>query len=836
MEERRDSNIFTGQMRRSRGAKSSSWFPFLVLMQSNIERKAFSIICRTKGRTMREREDSGVLRASLLLDGEDRILEGNRDAEVFLERPLEEVRKVSLREVNPTLHAALKDLLAKTRRGRGVENYAMAYKLGKNLLRLNVSITPYPLEALGSTGSMVSITTTLPGGAGKTPRPRSSQLSMLVPEAVGELRVFLDGIVDPAFLLDDQVGIMYANAAMCRAMGHKADEVLGRPLSFFLAHERSKKTVEYLAETVRATPWRGELEFKRPDGTVSVVAVTVMPWEGGGEVTMLGLGRNVTSEARMKKERNQELRRLWSLLESARSPLICFTPDRRVTLISSTAEELLGVPKDRAIGTVLEELFPAEVRDRVKVLVEDALALGEEKEATVTLKMRRAAKELRMVVRHAYQVRGKTREYALLLQESGGEASELEELRKRVEALERHREIMEKAAESADWEGFLGHCLELAGEIVGYEAGAAFLVEKGLATLEAVRGLEERGLESFRNIALRPDYRRQCREEGLLRVTVHGGVPREGWEQVASLLEDPDQLAGLLGEKRWRSLLAIPLRTEGTVVGALALVNPREEAGEGEWKKLEAIGRDAGEAVRVMRMRLASRGKAVGGAAVPEPVEAEEGRPADPGREEGGSARGDLHDGGKHDYLQIARLSREGEDPPDLLAAPGEVPVPRAVLSPRGIDLASMIKDLRDYYARRGRGGEIFLELEDDLPRLHADKRLLREALMCLLDNAFRFSPPGSPVVLGAERWGDEILLRVEDQGPGMPEEVIRELSRPEGVEESADDTGRRAKSLLVCRRFVRSMGGELSFKAMPGEGTVAYIRIPVLPFIGEVS
>jgi hypothetical protein len=84
-------------------------------------------------RTMREKDDRGVLHASLLLDGEDRILEGNRDAEVFLERPLEEARKASLREVNPILYSALKDLLAKTRRGRGVENYAMAYKLGKHL-------------------------------------------------------------------------------------------------------------------------------------------------------------------------------------------------------------------------------------------------------------------------------------------------------------------------------------------------------------------------------------------------------------------------------------------------------------------------------------------------------------------------------------------------------------------------------------------------------------------------------------------------------------------------------------------------------------------------------
>lgn len=797
---------------------------------------------------MRGKNEAGILRASLLLDREDRILEGNREAEVFLERPLEEVRKAPLREVNPPLYSALRELLAKTKKGRGVENYAMAYRLGKRLLRLNVSITPYPLEALGSTGSMVTISTLFPGAAREPRRRGTSQLSMPVAEAAADWRGFLDRLDDPAFLLDRDANLAHANEAMCRVLGHGGEEVLGRPLSFFMAHERAKKTLEYLAETVRATPWRGELEFKRPDGTLSVVAVTVCLWQEGKEVEMLGLGREVTSEARLRKERDEELRRVWSLLESTLSPLICFTPDHRVTMISSPAEDLLGVSRDKAIGATLSELFPPEAGEAVKALAEGAVAAGEERETAISLKVKRASKEMRLVVRPAFFVRGKVREFALLLQEIPEENGELDALRKEIGFLERRKEIMGMAAASATWERFLGYCLDLLEEEVGYSASAAFILQEGEATLEAFRGLEETDRRALARIGLRPGLARLCRQRSLFPVQAHGGVPREGWEEVASVLERPDVPVALFRERRWRFLLVIALKDGETTVGALALADPgAERLDEAGYGFLEALGKEMGAAIMAMRLRMAAQGApdTNGGegstdrensvedaaredaagfqAPSPSPCQAGGGGDGGPGGEE-------------HDYLKIAYRSRSEERLPDHLAAPGELGKGRAVPSPRGIDLAALARDIRDYYSRRGKARDIFLELEEDLPRVHVDRRLLQEALMCLLDNAIRFSPPGSPVILGVERWGSEIAFRVEDQGPGLPEEVIKELSRADAEERPSGSGEPRVGSLLVCRRFVRSMGGELHFKVVPGEGTVASIRIPVLPFVSEVS
>jgi PAS domain S-box-containing protein len=248
---------------------------------------------------------SSALNASLLLDGEDRILEGNRDAEAFLEKPLEEVRKVPLYKANPPLYSALKELLAKTKRGRGVEDYAMAYKVGKRLMRLNINMSPYPLEALGTTGTLVTI-----GSVGMRPAPERRAPREEAPpehpteEALGLPR-FLGMLTEPAFTLDLDAVFTYANPPMCVLLGHEQDELVGRPLSFFMLRDEAKRSLESLVEAARAAPWRGELEFSRGDGTSSFIAVTITALKTArGKVNgLLGMGRDHTTEARLRRER-----------------------------------------------------------------------------------------------------------------------------------------------------------------------------------------------------------------------------------------------------------------------------------------------------------------------------------------------------------------------------------------------------------------------------------------------------------------------------------------------------------------------------------------------------
>ena len=331
--------------------------------------------------------DVASLNASLLLDDEDRILEGNRDAEVFLERPLDEVRKISLQQANPSLYSALKQLLAKTRRGRGVEDYALAYKVGKRLMRLNINMSPYPLEALGTTGTLVTI-----NSEGMRPAPVKRAVKEEAPPApVAEeapgLPQILESLSEPAFLLDLDANFTYVNGVMCSLLGQEREEIIGRPISFFMLREEAKESLDCLVEAACAAPWRGELEFSRGDGTASVIAITVEALKAGRGAPdrLLGIGRDNTTEARIRREREDEIKRIWSLLEQVGVALTCFTPDYRVTLISHSAGDFLSTTSDRAIGTPLPELFPPQARQAVASLLERAVRGEEIKEAPVQL-------------------------------------------------------------------------------------------------------------------------------------------------------------------------------------------------------------------------------------------------------------------------------------------------------------------------------------------------------------------------------------------------------------------------------------------------------------------
>lgn len=807
---------------------------------------------------MNERDAPATFNASLLLDGEDRILEGNRDAEVFLEKPLEEVRKAPLYKANPQLYMALKELLAKTRRGRGVEDYAMAYKVGKRLMRLNINMSPYPLEALGTTGTLVTI-----GSEGMRPMPERRAPKGEAPPAPEEafgLPQLLGIMAEPAFILDLDANFTYANPALCALLGHEEEELVGRPLSFFMRREDAKKALDSLVEAARSAPWRGELEFNRSDGGVSFVAVTIDALKAGrGKVKrLLGIGRDYTTEARIRREREDELQRVWSLLERVGLALACFTPDFRITLLSNSAEEALAVSSDRAIGTPLHDLFPQETRQEVAALLERAVAGEEIEEAMVQVGRKKERRTLFMSVKPAVAAGGAAREYMAVLREAARERSEMEEAEALLKVSRRKEKIMERGLRIAEPREFMVSCLRELQEEFGCAAAAIFTVKRSVALLRAQLGLEDEEAKALAELKLRPGHARLCGMLVRLKVEIHGGVPRRGWDEVHSFIEKADTLLPLLRERRWRNISVFPMRREGEAIGAIALADcDPVKTDMVEDMAFAAIGEAVASTLTALDERSAAavlpsgaEGEPPATPAPPLVVRKEAGPPT----AEGASAHGDAEalstkggGGGlvptlapvkerEHDYFEIAKELKGEESPPDNLALFTEPVMEPSMPSPKGIDLAALLWDIKEYFSRGEKKGEIFLEIEDDLPKLHTDKRLLREVLLLLIDNARKFSPPDAPVILGAERWGDEVLLRVEDQGSGIPADEVEEIMGWDLEEAGSEGRGKvAATGLYLCRKYVATIGGDFSIKGRPEEGTTAFVRLRVLPFIGEI-
>ncbi len=134
-------------------------------------------------------------------------------------------------------------------------------------------------------------------------------------------------------------------------------------------------------------------------------------------------------------------------------------------------------------------------------------------------------------------------------------------------------------------------------------------------------------------------------------------------------------------------------------------------------------------------------------------------------------------------------------------------------------------------------GVELQHDWPDDLPLLHVHPALIEQALVNVIDNAARFSPPGGRLWIRAAVEDDALCLAVVDQGPGI-DPALRERVFDMFTTGGEGDRGRYGSGLglAICRGMLGAHGGSIT--AEPGEGGVGtriLMRLP-LPAAREGS
>lgn len=85
------------------------------------------------------------------------------------------------------------------------------------------------------------------------------------------------------------------------------------------------------------------------------------------------------------------------------------------------------------------------------------------------------------------------------------------------------------------------------------------------------------------------------------------------------------------------------------------------------------------------------------------------------------------------------------------------------------IDLPALLADAHELYQAVGEEKDITVELTGASGTVRGDRDLVFQALCNLLDNAIKYSPPGTTVTLGSADDSDGVVITVADQGPGVP-------------------------------------------------------------------
>ena len=120
--------------------------------------------------------------------------------------------------------------------------------------------------------------------------------------------------------------------------------------------------------------------------------------------------------------------------------------------------------------------------------------------------------------------------------------------------------------------------------------------------------------------------------------------------------------------------------------------------------------------------------------------------------------------------------------------------------------------------------------------RVSADRGFLRMAVINLLDNAVKYSPPGSAIHVRLERMNGEpshsrqMNLTIHDEGPGIPPDQANHVfDRFYRLDESrARDTGGAGLGLAIAKWSIEAHGGKILLESIPGNGATFSIRLPL--------
>ena len=129
--------------------------------------------------------------------------------------------------------------------------------------------------------------------------------------------------------------------------------------------------------------------------------------------------------------------------------------------------------------------------------------------------------------------------------------------------------------------------------------------------------------------------------------------------------------------------------------------------------------------------------------------------------------------------------------------------------------------------------GRVFVTRPEQAPNVRVDAVQIERVLANLLENALRYSPPDEPVTVALDTVAGELVIRVSDRGPGIPEaereRVFAPFHRLEGREHGA------GLGLAIARGFAEANGGRLEI--VPGRsGTTFVLSLPAVEAPVEVA
>jgi two-component system sensor histidine kinase KdpD len=144
-------------------------------------------------------------------------------------------------------------------------------------------------------------------------------------------------------------------------------------------------------------------------------------------------------------------------------------------------------------------------------------------------------------------------------------------------------------------------------------------------------------------------------------------------------------------------------------------------------------------------------------------------------------------------------------------------------------DVQDVIGAALERAARRLENRPVVTDIAAGLPAVQIDFVLMVQVLFNLLDNAVKYSPPGSAIEIHARAAAKEVEIRVCDDGLGIPPEDLERVFTKFYRVQSLNGTTGTGLGLSICRGIVEAHGGTICAENLAGGGTAFVICLPAV-------
>jgi signal transduction histidine kinase len=143
------------------------------------------------------------------------------------------------------------------------------------------------------------------------------------------------------------------------------------------------------------------------------------------------------------------------------------------------------------------------------------------------------------------------------------------------------------------------------------------------------------------------------------------------------------------------------------------------------------------------------------------------------------------------------------------------------------LDLTAFISDHAQDLHALAPGRELQLEFHPGALQLQADPQRLKQVLNNLVQNAHKYSLPSGQITIRVGRTRDSVLIAVQDEGPGVPDDEIAQIFEPFYRGSRSAKANGSGLGLAICKSLIEAQGGGLNAASIPCGGFQILVTLP---------